>query len=111
MSGSISSDMPSDHLTSDHEENDDKDDNYSNEGAAEFEEEEDGVMEKGDLQKYYENTANFRDARLKLPFMYEIAASFENPSNLSESPYSHKKFGNKKKSFTLTIETLTLELL
>ena len=66
-------------------------------------------MEKGDLQKYYKNAAHFQDASLKLPLMYGIAASFEKPPNLSESPYSHKKSGNKKKTFTFTVETLTME--
>ena len=49
MSGYISPDRLSDHPPSDCEEDDDDDDNFSQEGAADFEEE-DGDMEKGDLQ-------------------------------------------------------------
>ena len=83
---------------------------FSQEGAADFEEE-DGDMEKGDLQKYYiyMDAANFPKASQKLPFMYGIAASFANPPKLTESPFSHKKVGNKKKAFTFTVETLTME--
>ena len=41
--------------------------------------------------------------------MYGIAASFANPPKLTESPFSHKKIGNKKKAFTYMVETLTME--
>ena len=43
--------------------------------------------------------------------MNEIAASFGNPPNLTESPYSQKRNNNNKKSFTFIVETLTLESL
>ena len=100
MSGSISPDRLSDHSPSGREQDDDDDDddNFSQEGAADFEEDEVDI-EKGDLQKYYEDTANFPKASQKLPFIYGIATSFANPPKLTESPFSHKNFGNKKKAF------------
>jgi len=76
MSGSVSSSSPSYTPLSNREEDDDEDDNFSIEGAGAYKEEEDVVVEKGDLQKYCKNDANFRDVSLKLPFMYGIAASF-----------------------------------